>query len=246
MYRRFTHVLFVSALVSILMLSGPSARSQEKKDNSAVVPAKKNPERHEGFLKNIAEMKTIDLVFLGDSITDGWRGKGGAAIWKQRFEPLKAINLGIGGDRTQHVLWRLQNGELDGYKPKAFMIMIGTNNMSSNSEEEIAAGVKVIIDEIQKKHVDAKILLLGIFPRSPKPTDKIREKVKKTNELLAKFDDGKKLKYLDIGEKFLEPDGTLSKEIMPDYLHLSEKGYTIWADAVQNPLEQMLKGHRVE
>lgn len=212
----------------------------DKKPNTAIVPTKKQPDRHAGFLKDIEKMGTINVVFIGDSITDGWR-KNGAPVWKEHFTPLKTLNLGIGGDRTEHVLWRLQNGELDGYMPKAFMIMIGTNNMGANSEAEIAEGVKAIISEIHKKHSTAKVLLLGIFPRSPKPTDGIRAKVKRTNELIAKFDDGKLVKYLDIGEKFLEPDGTLAKPIMYDFLHLTEKGYGIWADAVKGPLAEMLK-----
>lgn len=210
----------------------------EDKPNPAVVPAVKNPERHEAFLADIKKMEgKIDVVFLGDSITDGWRGQ---KAWKESIEPLKALNLGIGGDRTQHVLWRIQHDELQGYKPKAFVIMIGTNNMGGDSEENIAAGVKAIVDEIQKQHPDGKILLLGIFPRSPKPTDEIRDKVKKTNELIAKLD-GKNVKYLDIGGKFLEADGTLSKEIMPDFLHLSEKGYGIWAAAIDKDLKEMLQ-----
>lgn len=210
----------------------------EDKPNPAVVPAVKNPERHEAFLADIKKMEgMIDVVFLGDSITDGWRGK---KAWKDSIAPLKALNLGIGGDRTQHVLWRIQHDELQGYKPKAFVIMIGTNNMGGDSAENIAAGVKAIVEEIQKQHPEGKILLLGIFPRSPKPTDTIRDKVKKTNEILAKLD-GKNVKYLDIGGKFLEPDGSLSKEIMPDFLHLSEKGYAIWAEAIDKDLKEMLK-----
>jgi lysophospholipase L1-like esterase len=210
----------------------------EDQSNPAVVPAVKNPERHEGFLADIKKMEgKIDVVFLGDSITDGWRGQ---KAWKEHIEPLHTLNLGIGGDRTQHVLWRIQHGELDGYKPKAAMIMIGTNNMGSDSEANIAAGVEAVVKEIQRQQPDTKILLLGIFPRSPKATDPIRDKVKKTNELLAKLD-GKNVKYLDIGGKFLEPDGSLSKEIMPDFLHLSEKGYFIWAEAIDKDLKEMLK-----
>jgi lysophospholipase L1-like esterase len=206
--------------------------------NPAVVPAVKNPERHEAFLADIKKMEgKIDVVFLGDSITDGWRGQ---KAWKDSIAPLKALNLGIGGDRTQHVLWRIQHGELDGYKPKALVIMIGTNNMGGDSEENIAVGVKAIVEEIQKQHPEAKILLLGIFPRSPKATDAIRDKVKKTNEIIAKLD-GKNVKYLDIGGKFLEADGSLSKEIMPDFLHLSQKGYEIWAAAIDKDLQEMLK-----
>jgi lysophospholipase L1-like esterase len=226
--------LFCAALCTLLL----APLYAEDKPNPAVVPTVKDPQRHEGFLADIKKMDgKIDLVLLGDSITDGWRGQ---KAWKESIEPLKALNLGIGGDRTQHVLWRIQHDELKGYKPKAFMIMIGTNNMGSDSAEDIAAGNKAIVEEIQKQHPDAKILLLGIFPRSPQPTDAVRDKIKKTNEIIAKLD-GKNVKYLDIGPKFLEKDGTLSKDIMPDFLHLSEKGYMIWAEAVDKDLKEMLK-----
>jgi beta-glucosidase len=215
------------------------ARADEK-PNPAATPALKDPKRHEGFLEDIKKKDgKIDVVFLGDSITDGWRG-GGGKIWETEFGKLNPINLGIGGDRTQHVLWRIQHGELQGYKPKAFVIMIGTNNMGSNTPEEIAGGNKAILDEIKKQHPEAKVLLLGIFPRSAKPTDQVRDKIKKTNDLLEKLAGGN-VKYKDIGKGFLAEGDILTKEIMPDYLHLSAKGYQIWADSVKGELEEMTK-----
>lgn len=224
-----------------VLLAIPLVACAEEKKNTAVEPAKKNPERHEGFLKDIkAKNGKIDIVFYGDSITDGWRGNGKDAF-KEHFEPLHTINLGIGGDRTQHLIWRMQNGELDGYTPKVMMLMIGTNNLGSNTNEEIAEGIKAVVAEFHKKHSDAKVLLLGIFPRGQSATDKNRDRIKKINATIAKMDDGKKIKYLDIGEKFLEPDGSLSKEIMYDFLHLTKKGYGIWADAVKPVLVEMMK-----
>lgn len=232
--------------VAGLLLASGSVQAQEKKEkkekkeNTAIKPVMKGEDRHKGFLA-IAKKGDIHVVFFGDSITDGWRGNSGKKVWAERFEPLKAANFGIGGDRTQHVLWRMQNGELDGYKPKALVLMIGTNNLGSNSVEEIAAGIKAIVAEAQKKQPQTKILLLGIFPRNPKATDTARDKIKKINKIIAKLDDGKQVKYLDIGDKFLEKDGELTKEIMPDYLHLSAKGYQIWADAIQKSLEELMK-----
>jgi lysophospholipase L1-like esterase len=214
-------------------------KADEKKENTAVIPAEKSREKHEAFLA-IAKKGNIDVVFLGDSITDGWRGNG-KEVWKEHFEPLKAVNFGISGDRTQHVLWRLRNGELEGYKPRAVVLMIGTNNLRYNTAEEIADGIKAVVDEIQKKQPDAKVLLLGIFPRGEKPGDPNRDKIKEVNKVIAKLDDGKRVQYLDIGDKFLDKDGGISKGIMPDYLHLSAEGYKIWADAIQKPLNEMLK-----
>ena len=193
--------------------------------------------RHEGFVE-IAKKGGVDVLLLGDSITDGWRG-GGKKVYAEHFEPLKSANFGIGGDRTQHVLWRLQNGELDGITPKVCMLMIGTNN-GKDPADDVAAGITAIVKEIQKKSPSTKILLLGIFPRGEKPYPG-REKNDKVNTIVAKLDDGgKTVKYLDIGAKFLSEDKSLAKEIMPDFLHLSEKGYTIWADAVMASVKELL------
>jgi lysophospholipase L1-like esterase len=204
--------------------------------------------RHETFV-NIAKKGKIDLLFLGDSITDAWGGEGhsagakGAKIFEAEFLPMKAANFGIGGDRTQHVLWRLQNGELNGIQPRVVMLMIGTNNSngSDHTAEEIADGVKAVVEEIHKRSPKTKVLLLGVFPRGEKPNAQ-REKIAKINTIIAKLDDGgKTVKYLDIGPKFVEADESISKEVMPDYLHLSEKGYRIWADAVKAPIQDLLK-----
>jgi lysophospholipase L1-like esterase len=194
--------------------------------------------RHEGFIE-IAKKGGVDFLLLGDSITDGWR-VGGKKVYDASFEEFKPANFGIGGDRTQHVLWRLQNGELDGITPKLCMLMIGTNN-SRDPADDVAAGITAIVKEIQKKSPMTKVLLLGIFPRGEKPNPG-REKNDKVNTIVAKLDDGgKAVKYLDIGAKFMNEDKTLSKEIMPDFLHLTEKGYQIWADAVLPTVKELMK-----
>ena len=196
---------------------------------------------HEKFVK-IAQEGKAQLVFLGDSITAGWGGKDKQEIWNKAFEAYTPANFGIGGDRTQHVLWRIQNGELDGIKPKACVLMIGTNNSGSDSAEGIAKGVTAIVETIRTKQPQAKILLLAVFPRgekaSPNPG---RDKLKQVNDIIAKLDDGKNVFFLDIGGKFLQPDGSLTKEIMPDFLHLSAAGYQIWADAISPKLAELMK-----
>lgn len=228
---------FLVALVFAWVLSSPSALAGE----ATITPTVKNPERHAGFLADITKMAgNIDLVFVGDSITDHWRGFG-KVTWQKDFAPLKALNLGIGGDRTQHVLWRLQNGELEGYKAKAFVVMIGTNN-GHDSAESVALGVQAILKEIQTRQPQAKILLLGIFPRGDKPNP-ARAKNDAANVLIAKYADGKTVRYLDIGAKFLAPDKEiLPKDIMPDALHPNAKGYEIWAEAIIDPVKGMLAG----
>jgi lysophospholipase L1-like esterase len=196
---------------------------------------------HERFVK-IAQEGSAQLVFLGDSITAGWGSQ--KAVWEKAFSAYKPANFGIGGDRTQHVLWRITNGELDGIKPKAVVLMIGTNNSGSDSAEGIAKGVTVIVETIRAKQPQAKILLLAVFPRGDKPTGKLgaaNEKLKLVNASLAKLDDGKSIHFLDIGSKFPQPEGALTKEVMPDFLHLSVAGYQIWADAISPKLAELMK-----
>jgi lysophospholipase L1-like esterase len=202
--------------------------------------------RHEAFVEE-AKKGGFEVLFQGDSITDAWRNGAAKKIWDATFAPLKAANFGISGDRTQHVLWRLQNGEFEGLTlPKVVVLMIGTNNIGQNENPEQAAsaiaGIRAIVKEIHTKSEKTKILLLGVFPRAEKPDHPFRGVIREINAAAAKLDDdGKTVKFLDIGEKFLQPDGTLTKEIAPDFLHLSGKGYQIWADAIKEPLAELLK-----
>jgi lysophospholipase L1-like esterase len=198
-------------------------------------------ERHRKFMA-VAKKGDVEVLFLGDSITHGWEGEG-RQVWKKNFEPLKAANFGIGGDQTGHVLWRLTKGqELEGITPKVAVLMIGTNNSGRDSAKQIAAGIKLIVKTVHEKSPTTKVLLLGVFPRGPKAGTDIRKKLADVNEIVAKLDDGgKTVKYLDIGPKFLEEDGSLSKQIMPDYLHLSRRGYEIWAEAITPTLKELLK-----
>lgn len=201
--------------------------------------------RHEGFLKDkkVALAKgPIQFVLIGDSITDGWRGSG-RPVFNTAFGSLNPYNIGISGDQTQHVLWRIDQGELDGIQPnpKVAMIMIGTNNLAQ-SPESIADGITRIVHKVQEKLPQTKILLLAIFPRDNKPDTTARAKIKTINQTISKLDDGgKTVTYLDIGDKFLAPDGTLPPDVMPDFLHPNAKGYQIWADAVKTTLDGMLK-----
>ena len=194
---------------------------------------------HENFVK-VAQEGKAELVFLGDSITAGWGSK--KNIWDTAFGQYKPANFGIGGDRTQHVLWRITNGELDGIKPKAVVLMIGTNNSKTDSAEGIADGIKVIVETIRSKQPQAKILLLAVFPRGEKVSpNSDRDKLNQVNAIIAKLDNGKNIHFLDIGSKFLQPDGSISKDDMPDFLHLSEAGYQIWADAIGPKLAELMK-----
>jgi lysophospholipase L1-like esterase len=234
-----TRRLIAASAVLALCLVAPLA-AEDDKDNPAVKLMNRDIPRHKQFLKIVAK-GDADVIFIGDSITHDWEGRG-KKVWAEHFTPLKASNLGIGGDQTGHVLWRITEGkELEPIKPRAAVMMIGTNNMGRHSAEQIAGGIKAIVAELRKQKPEMKILLLGIFPRSPKGTDKVREKIKATNAIIAKLDDGKHVFYKDIGEKFLDKDGTLEKKIMYDYLHLTPEGYQIWADAIKDDLAKLLK-----
>ncbi len=209
--------------------------------------------RHESF-NAISKKGEAQLVFLGDSITQGWE-KNGKDVWAKTWEPLKAANFGIGGDRTEHVIWRLQNGNFDGIKPKLVVLMIGTNNTGhqgrpaaehggvayASSAEQTAEGVKMILDILGKKLPEAKVLLLGIFPRGATKEDAMRKQNVATNNLISGLADNKRVYYMDIGNTFLKPDGTLPKEIMPDLLHLSAQGYQMWADAIEGKVKELMK-----
>lgn len=209
--------------------------------------------RHEGFLKELKAMEgKVEFLMVGDSITDGWRRPqdpnnpkswGGKVAFDEAYATkYKTLNIGIGGDRTQHVIWRLQNGEVEGISPKVAMLMIGTNNLSSNTDEEIVAGITKCVKTIHEKLPKTKVLLLGVFPRSAKAADGARARIKTINEHIAKLDDGgKTVKFLDIGGKFLDAEGNIPADIMPDFLHVNEKGYKIWAATVQPTIDELMK-----
>ena len=195
--------------------------------------------RHESFNERIKQ-GPVDLIFLGDSITQLWEGAGKDA-WAKHYTPRGAVNLGIGGDRTQHVLWRLDHGNVDGIKPKLAVSMIGTNNSNANDNtaEEIGAGIVAIVKKLREKLPETKVLILAVFPRGASPNPQ-REKNTKASEIASKLADDKMVYYLDIGPKFLAADGTLSKDIMPDLLHLSPQGYEIWAASIEPTVAQLM------
>jgi lysophospholipase L1-like esterase len=185
-----------------------------------------------------------DLVFLGDSITAGWgdinRKANNQEVWKRLYAPRNAVYLGIGGDRTQHVLWRIQISEVDGIKPKAVVLAIGTNNAKDNTAAEVADGITAIVRRLRDKLPQTKSLLLGVFPRDEKPGS-VRERRAEVNEKIKGLADGAKVVHLDIGKSFINDDGTISPEIMPDFLHLRPKSYQIWADAIEPALAKQVE-----
>jgi len=226
-------------LAATLVAAVPAAAQ-----NTAIVPTPFNPTRHEAFVE-IAKQGNIDCLLMGDSITDFWRSIG-REVYDKHFGALKCANFGISGDRTQGVLWRMENGELEGYTPKLMMLMIGTNNLGGgrgrvgNTPEEIAEGITAVVSKFRTKFPEAKVLLLGVFPRGASPDNPAREAIKQINGIIAKLDDGKSVRYMAIGPKLLEPDGSISVEVMKDGLHPAAKGYEIWAEAVMPTFLELL------
>ncbi len=195
-------------------------------------------QRHELINSRIRQNEP-DIIFIGDSITAGWE-RAGAGVWAESYGGRNAANLGIGGDRTQHVLWRLENGNVDGISPKLAVVMIGTNNSRANTPEETRDGITAIVRKLRRDLPDTKILLLAIFPRGEDEENERRQTNSEVNAMIAGLADGEMVDYLDIGASFLEPGGSLSREIMPDLLHLSEEGYGIWAKAMEPELSRLL------
>ena len=232
----------------------PLALAQNPAKSFAIQPAPHpgTETKHESF-NEISKQGEAQLVFLGDSITDGWRGRG-KEVWAKYWEPLKAANFGIGGDRTEHILWRLQHGNYDGLTPKLTVLMIGTNNTGHQGRamaehggavytctpKQTAEGVAEIVKLLRQKQPQMKILILAIFPRGETGEDAKRLQNEEVNRMIARLADGKKVFYLDINREFLQPGGVLSKDIMPDLLHPNAAGYEIWAKAIEGKVKELM------
>ena len=218
--------------------------------------------RHAAKLAEIAAgPKKYDFVFIGDSITHNWEGwsdpkdvevvtkayeKGvlkfpngpGRKVWEEMKKEFCLLNLGCGGDRTQNVLWRIDNGELDGYRTKGVALMIGTNN--GESPEEVADGIKAVVKRILEKQPEASVVLMPIFPSGSSRDSKRRQRNDRANEIIRHMADGKRIIWLDFNNSFLEPDGSLSRSMMPDYLHPLEHGYRLWRAAIEPVMRRVL------
>jgi len=241
---------FISRFLHAALLAAVLNTANAFAENTATIPVPRDEkwvQRHDGFVaESQAKKDNVDLLFLGDSITDGWRGRG-KVVWENFFAPRNALNLGIGGDRTQHVLWRLQNGEVEGLTPKVTVLLIGINNTPNerdgvprNTAPEIIEGVTAVVKEIQKRMPKTRVLLLAVFPYK-QVGDPMRDKVAEINKGISKLGKLRRVTFLDINKKFLEPDGTLPTDIMPDLLHPNEKGYQVWAEAMESTLKKLMK-----
>jgi lysophospholipase L1-like esterase len=189
----------------------------------------------------LARKGNIAVLFMGDSITRSW-SREGHEVWAAHYAQKQVANFGISGDCTEHVLWRVQNGELENIKPKVVVLLIGTNNLTQNdSPADIARAITAIIEEIRQRSPDTCILLVGVLPRRQAADHHDRESIREINRRLAPLHDGKHVMYLDVGGKLLQPDGSLSKEVAIDFTHLTSRGYEIFAEAINPTLEALLR-----
>lgn len=229
----------------------PWARYGLPKSSTPTCIPKRRTDWADNYHKNmlLREKKPdLELIFLGDSITMMWRSQsgfeGGTPVWEKYYAPRHAGNFGISGDRTEHILWRItEGGDLDGLNPKVLVLLIGINNRISgkNTPEQTAEGITTIVQYLKAKLPKTKILLLGVFPCGEKPENPARAWVRRTNDIIKRLEDMNRVYYLDIGDKFVEQDGTIKKEKLRDLLHLSEIGYRIWAETMSPYLDDLLK-----
>ena len=247
----FALALVIAGCRTAPIAAGPPAPAA--RPNTAVIPVPQRIEdrlpqnavngfnmRHQRYVER-AKRGGIDLLFLGDSITQNWEGVG-KATWNQYYGGMKAAAFGVGYDRTQHLLWRLQNGEGTGFSPKAVVLMIGTNNIGLNTPAEIAAGISAIVQEVRTRFSGAKILLLGIFPRDL-PGSRNRSLVAETNRLIAPLNDGRHVFYLDLADKFIGADGVIPAALIANNppLHPTAQGHAVWAEAIKEPLARLMR-----
>jgi beta-glucosidase len=254
-------ILLPVLFVCVMLLNGCAGPGQSKPcdvvigSHAAVTPLPRStPDwwmpRHQAVLERIAQ-GNVDLLMIGDSITHGWEGAG-KEVWDQYYASRNAVNMGFSGDRTEHVLWRLQNGEIENINPKLAVLMIGTNNSGGEqyTAEQIADGIKAIVCTLRTKLPDTKVLILAIFPRgdAAQRLDKAHGatpneqwvKNDKASQLASGLADGRMIFFLDINKAFLNDEGVLTRDVMPDLLHPKQKGYPLWAEAMEPTLAGLL------
>lgn len=218
-------------------------RAQDPKP-AAIVPVPQTESwwtaRHKQTLARVRH-GGVDLLLIGDSITQGWDGEG-RRIWDSYYGRRGAVNLGFSGDRTEHVLWRLTHGEIEGITPKLVVVMIGTNNTGARHDppEETAKGIQTILTVLRTNLPASKILLLGVFPRNASSDDPLRRLNTAVNDRIRAYTDNQHVFFLDLSRHFLDDQGRLSPALMPDYLHLSGQGYQVWADGMEDLIRTLL------
>ena len=234
----------LAAALVLCAATGLSQTNPAPELHRCIQPVPREGRGYERYLELNQRVKDshgqAEVIFVGDSITQGWEANG-KEIWAKYYAPRHALNLGIGSDHTQHVLWRLDHGNLEGLKPKVAVVLIGVNNIpdTNNTPRQVLEGVTAVVQKLRQKLPETQVLLLGIFPFREDFCDQ-RAKALQVNQALHKLDDGNWIRFLDFGYLFIQPDGRISKDMMRDFLHLSPTGYRIWAEAMELTLAAML------
>ena len=242
--RSIMQVVLCTILAAASACTAPMKTDKVADKRAALVPME-NTGMHERNVELAARAKAnpnAQLVFLGDSITQGWE-EGGHDVWEREFATYAPLNLGVSGDRTEHVLWRFAQGDYDQLHPKVVVIMIGTNNTGHRMDPpaDIAAGVKEILSQVKQRYPKAKLVMLSIFPRGEKPDDSMRKNNDAADVLIAAIAKDAGAEWLDLTRAFVDSRGILSKDLMPDLLHPNTRGYEIWANAIRGPLKHLLQ-----
>lgn len=212
--------------------------------NPAAIPASRRDEpwwkARQVAVNQEAKEGDVDLAFIGDSITQGWEGVG-REVWDEFYQNRKPINLGFSGDRTEHVIWRLTQGNLSNIRPKVAVVMIGTNNTGHTLQDprEVAEGIEEILEILAQKSPETKVLLLGVFPRGEDSMDQQRLNNVAINQHIRRLADDDRIHFMDLSQVFLRADEVLPIELMPDLLHLSSEGYRLWAEAMEPKLREL-------
>ncbi len=253
----FCIAAFIAPQITFAQASSPAtgqaapldpATNPSNRPNTAIIPVPQDPRAMDRqFMQkhaaNVARAKqgNIDLLFIGDSIMQGWTSGGdwGKAVFDKNYGQYSTAVFAVGYDRTQHVLWRMANGEGEGYQPKVIELLLGTNNLGPNTAAETIVGEKAVLDDLRKRFPEARILVVGIFPRGG-PHDAVRMDVAAVNEALSKMADDKHIFYRDISKVFLNVDSTTNEGLKADRLHPSAKGYQLWAEAVKPVMDKLL------
>lgn len=243
---------FLSALLALfcsatLLTAQTNALPQT---NRCVIPVPREGKAYDRFLLLNQRVKEnhgqAEVIFVGDSITEWWEGSG-KAVWEKFYAPRHALNLGIGSDSTQHVLWRLDHGNLEGLHPKVAVVLIGVNNLpdETHTPRMVLEGVSAVVQKLRAKLPETKVLLLAIFPFREDFCAQ-RAKACQINQALHKLEDAQSVFFLDIGYIFLQPDGKIPQALMRDYLHPTAEGYRLWAEAMEPTLARLLGEKPVE
>ena len=246
---RLAPLLRLGGSIATLIAAALTARGQAPAPPEA--PSATTPATRPGFWLTLhrqfverARRGDVDLLFLGDSITAGWDVA--PSTWDRYYAPRRAARFGIPGDATQHLLQRIEDGEVDGIKPKVVVLLIGTNNLISNTEAEVAAGVGAVVAALRRKLPDAQVLLLGLFPRATDAAPNAASappdpRIARVNARLARLDDRKQVKYLDVGVHFLDAAGRVNRATLPDLLHLNPAAYRTLAEAIEPTLGDLME-----